>query len=154
MRSRDLLRHVLLLATLSATTGAYAHEPNPLPDETCRCWTGTSEGNDRVAMTVYLCREDKVVTGTFDWRGSQSGHSVRDLEGKVTRKGLKLHDVAMPVDEPNPPWRFCLIDEYDLDWGAHAELHGSYRSRACFDVAEIELLPTKRDVCDPEGGVS
>ena len=105
-------------------------------------------------MTVHLCREGSSVTGTFDWRGSESGHSVRDLQGKLTRKGLRLHDTAIPVNEPNAPWRFCLIDEYDLKWGAHGELRGRYRSRKCLDVATIELLPASEEACNPEGGVS
>jgi len=130
------------LATLLAP-GTETKETTPKP---CTEWTGTVSGNDpSVSFTGRLC-EDKSghVKGTLTWSSNLSGMNVREVAGAWSsdHASLTMHDVAIVESKPKPGWRFCLVDEYDLN-GDRSALNGSYHSEACHDTAHVTLSATK-----------
>src|SRR5687768_7955152 len=110
---------------------------DPLARGACGCFVGEAHGNDDVVMTVRLCRDRDGLEGLFHWDGSRSGTSVRALAGERTPGGVRLRDTTIRVDRPNPGWRFCPVDGYELRWTAAGGLSGTYRSAGCFDDATI-----------------
>ena len=78
-----------------------------------------------------------------EWESPRSGVSVRLVEGSwdSATGELTLRDVSIEVDEPNPGWRFCTIDHYDLTLtdATAGRLEGTYFSEACNDLATVEL---------------
>jgi hypothetical protein len=107
----------------------------------CACFSGASHGNDDVRTLLRLCRDGASVSGTFDWVGSRSGTNTRALSGSTTDGGVTLHDDAIVAQHPNPGWRFCTVDRYDLRWLPDGGLGGTFWSAAFADRATMELHP-------------
>ncbi len=114
---------------------ALLHEPG------CEIWSGTSTGNDpTVLLEVRLCLKDNRVHGQTQWSSTTSGWSLRKLEGERTDDGrYVLKDVEMTEERPEPGWRFCLIEEYELIPEGLDRLTGTYVSEACSDSAVLNL---------------
>jgi len=127
---------VTLLAVLAS---AVANPQRPEDGPRCSHWKGTVSGNDpSVRVTATLCEKGGHVTGMLAWNSDKSGTSTRRLDGTLDQGSLVLRDSAM-TGTPNPGWRFCLIDKYQLTGAGTDTLTGTYRSNRCNDVATIEL---------------
>ena len=140
---RALLLLTALAAVLLALPAHATVRPEPLePKPGCEKWHGQAGGNDpTVELDVQLCPVPKGVTGETQWSSLRSGWSVRAVEGSWSADGqtLALRDVGFNQSKPNPGWRFCLIDHYDLKRVGSDELDGKYRSDACNDSAWVKL---------------
>ncbi len=120
-----------------------AERPDPLPVANgCERWTGTATGgNDpSVLFDVVLCGDD-AVTGQVQWSSLVSGWNRRIVEGQwsADHSTLSLHDVSMADERPNPGWRFCTIDPYQLTAVSEGELSGWYAAPDCGDRADFSL---------------
>ncbi|MEQ1504193.1 MAG: hypothetical protein ABMB14_18265 [Myxococcota bacterium] len=133
----------------STAPAAPPPEP-PLPVGACACFEGTTHGNDDVTARLRLCHDLEGITGVFRWVGTRSGLSERALAGAPVSGGVQLRDLKLTIDRPNPGWRFCPVDRYDLQWTATGGLTGSFWSSACADRAELALDRATDDRC-PEG---
>jgi hypothetical protein len=144
-----MLFGALAVATIAGRARAAVDYPPELDGgDDCTLWRGTVSGNDAtVRMMFRLCPAGgDNVAGTAQWSSKVSGYNVRKLSGRWLDHGarLELHDEAVIEQHPEPGWRFCVIDRYDL--ARHAdELSGTYDSRACNDHAtvKVSLIPTE-----------
>jgi hypothetical protein len=128
-----------VVAVLAVLASAVANPQRPVEDERCSRWQGSVSGNDpSVHVTASLCEKDGHITGTLAWKSDKSGTSTRALDGMRSKDAVVLHDTAMS-GTPNPGWRFCLIDKYELTGAGSDTLSGTYQSKRCRDVATIEL---------------
>ncbi|MBS2015651.1 MAG: hypothetical protein JST00_22375 [Deltaproteobacteria bacterium] len=132
----------LAIVTLSTRASATAYPPELDGGADCTLWRGTVSGNDpTVRMMFRLCPAGgDDVAGTGQWSSKVSGYNVRRLSGRWLDRGarLELHDEAVVEEHPEPGWRFCTIDRYDLRRSGD-ELVGTYDSRACNDHATIKV---------------
>ncbi len=136
-----------------------AARPPPLEGRTgCELWVGTVSGNDpSVLVEALICEGiDGSVSGQLQWSSLTSGYSIRDISGQwsQSRDKLAMSDSRIVVNKPNPGWRFCTVDQYDLTLIAPTKLRGSYRSSACSDTAKVELdkkvVPAPVPTLEPE----
>lgn len=125
-----------------------ATRPPPLaPAPACELWEGTVSGNDpSVLVHARLCPAGDHVTGVLQWSSLRSGWNVRDIEGTWSpdHTALTLRDLRVTESRPQPGWRFCTVDRYDLRAVGLDVLTGSYVSRACDDHAQVELRRSQR----------
>lgn len=137
---------LLALAAIATSTDDPKPAPPkpapPKPAPVCAHWSGTVSGNDpSVAIAGTLCEDDQGrVTGTLSWSSERSGSNVRSVSGSwsADHGALTLHDGAIVESHPNPGWRFCVVDEYDLT-GSKDSLAGKYHSSGCNDHAAMTL---------------
>ncbi len=121
------------------------HRPPPLaPQPACELWRGAARGgNDpSVQAELLICPgAGGQVTGQTQWSSLLSGYNVRDTIGSWSndRRHLVLRDVRVREEHPQPNWRFCTIDHYDLVRMSPRRLEGSYDSAACRDHAALTL---------------
>ena len=117
--------------------------PDPLePGPGCDRWVGESGGNDpTVQLDLVLCPEGQSVQGQTQWSSLRSGWNLRVVEGSWSTDGktLSLRDVRIVKEKPNPGWRFCTIDLYELHKRGDSKLQGSYHSSSCHDDAWVRL---------------
>lgn len=130
----------LVVATAAS---ARAERPPPLPAQAgCELWIGDASGNDpTVRLNARLCPAgDGRVTGLMQWSSLRSGWNVREVDGAWTPGGARLvmRDVRITEERPNPGWRFCAVDRWELA-RVGDELRGEYRSQACSDHARVTL---------------
>ncbi len=132
----------VLVATHAAAPGTETNKPS----SPCTAWTGTVSGNDpSVSIAANLCEDGKGhVTGSLTWTSDRSGVNVRAVEGAWSSDHAKLSmaDVAITESRPNPGWRFCLVDSYELA-GSASSVAGTYHSSACSDEARVTLARAK-----------
>ena len=123
----------------------------------CTLWRGTVSGNDStVRMMFRLCPSGgDEVTGTGQWSSKVSGYNVRRLSGRWLDQGkrLELRDEAVIEQHPEPGWRFCTIDRYELTRSGN-ELTGTYDSRACDDHATVKVTLVGDPTTAPPAGPS
>ncbi len=132
------------MATLSPTLWASVAEARPplLPERAgCELWLGEAHGNDPgVRINLRLCpREGDALTGELQWSGQESGWNVRAVEGTRTGDQIRLRDVRIVEERPEPGWRFCTIERYELRAVGSDRLSGRYVSTSCNDQATLEL---------------
>ncbi len=139
----------LALLVVLASTAAHAQiqdtrRPPPLEKAPeCELWKGKVSGNDpSVEVEMRLCAAaGDEVTGVFQWSSLRSGWNRRALVGRWSdgRTKLALRDASILEERPQPGWRFCTVDDYDLTLTAPGALDGTYRSKACNDTAKVNL---------------
>ena len=157
-RARRPITFLFAGAILCVVGLAWADRPPPLPaEENCELWSGGASGNDpTVLVEVSLCpAENNEVSGRLQWSSLRSGWNVRRLEGRWSsgdRRQLTLSDSALLENRPEPGWRFCLIDSYDLQMVRPGRLEGTYASRQCDDNARIWL--ERREEAPPTAAAS
>ncbi len=152
----------LLLLALALTGEAETEHP-PLMShvDECERWVGTASGNDpTVRLQLRLCQEGDGVAGHVQWSSRRSGWNVRRVRGArrrhpggfLARRGgqVTLRDEALEVSRPNPGWRFCTIDRWQLREDGDS-LVGRYDSAGCDDHAEVRLRRMRADE-GPAGG--
>jgi MYXO-CTERM domain-containing protein len=139
------------VAFSSAPARAGVDRPPPLQGEAgCVTYSGQATGgNDAtVRLEVRLCRgTGDTLTGVTQWSSLVSGWSERRIGGRIDRDSpgrIVLEDLEFLEYKPEPDWRFCLIDEYDLKVEASA-LTGTYVSKDCNDTAALALELTSGD---------
>ncbi len=122
-----------------------AYPPELTPQPGCTLWRGMVSGkppehDPSVRVIVRLCPASGpgAVSGTLQWSSKLSGYNVRVVSGAWRDEHLELHDDAVTEEHPEPGWRFCAIDHYDLDRHGD-ELDGSYDSKACHDHSAVKL---------------
>lgn len=122
--------------------------PDPLEDvEGCERWVGKSAGNDpSVRLDVRLCPKGQGVTGHVQWSSLVSGWNVREVSGSWSADGntLTLKDMRITEQKPNPGYRFCTIDRYELSRQGPDALEGKYHSSECRDDATVSLTRAPR----------
>jgi hypothetical protein len=144
----------LAMAAAATTASAADHPPELDGGPDCTLWRGTVSGNDAtVRMMFRLCPGGgDTIAGTGQWSSKVSGYNVRKLSGRWLDQGarLELRDEAVIEQHPQPGWRFCKIDRYDLTRHGD-ELTGTYDSRACNDHAtvEVSLVPSNPSAAEP-----
>jgi hypothetical protein len=123
----------------------------PPKEPACQLWEGTAAGNDpSVTLRLTLCEGEAGLYGVVEWSSRSSGWNRRAIEGRRGAKGgLSLHDVRVLEEKPNPGWRFCVIDRYELDPAAPERLEGEYFSEKCRDAAAVKLALKKKAVPPP-----
>jgi hypothetical protein len=127
-----------VVALLAMLASAVTNPPHG-SEQRCSRWEGTVSGNDpSVKVAATLCEQDGKVTGTLQWTSDRSGTSTRALEGTRNGAAVVLRDTALS-GTPNPGWRFCRIDQYNLAGAGTDRLSGTYLSKPCHDRATIEL---------------
>ena len=150
MHERRPLAAVVLLA-LALPGAAWAQSPvqetrrRPPPLERapeCAIWKGTVSGNDpSVEIEMKLCPSGNAVSGMMQWSSLKSGWNRRAIEGRWSddKSALTLRDTSVVESRPEPGWRFCEVDSYDLKIVSPGNLEGTYRSVACNDNAKVKL---------------
>lgn len=154
---RILVVLVTLFGAFAASAGlahaqSFAHQRNrpPVlaPQPGCRTWRGTSSGNDpSTLIQIRLCpapgRQDGFFTGELVWSSDNSGWNRRQVSGTQSHDGLRLtlRDDRILEERPNPTWRFCTVDRYDLVVASDGSVSGSYDSAACTDHGVLNLQP-------------
>lgn len=108
----------------------------------CALWKGTVSGNDpsmEIAMT--LCPSGNAVSGIMQCSSLTSGWSRRAIEGRWSedKSALTLRDTSIVENRPEPGWRFCVVDQYDLKLVSPGDLEGTSRASACNDNATVKL---------------
>jgi hypothetical protein len=149
---KDLLHRLVLAAALAVgaagparaqTIQDQAPRPPPLPPEQgCELWRGTSSGNDpSVELEVRLCTSGPALTGVIQWSSTRSGWNRRSLAGEVIDGGTRvvMRDLAILEQRPQPGWRFCTVDRYELVRSPPDVLGGRYDSEACADHGRLDL---------------
>jgi hypothetical protein len=122
-------------------------------DGECRCWHGTSQGNDpSAAGLLYVCRRGARLTGTIRFDSARSGTNVREVSGTydtVEAGGmLQLHDDRIVKGEAAAGWRFCLVESYKMFVStATGVLDGNYVSAPCRDNGRLKMSPVSRMRC-------
>lgn len=142
----------LLAASLAVTSVASAQgfvqqrdprRPPPLAAAGgCELWVGDIHGNDPSAeITVQICSDGDVVTGTFLWSSLESGWDRRTFEGRwgADRATLAARDTAMLEVHPLNGWRLCTADRYDLRRVSPTRLEGTYESASCHDHGNLAM---------------
>jgi len=142
---------IIVIATLAASAAApaaaqtiqdQAPRPPPLPPEQgCELWRGTSSGNDpSVELEVRLCPTGTALTGVIQWSSTRSGWNRRSLAGEAQAGGSRIvmRDLAILEERPQPGWRFCTVDRYELARTGDV-LAGRYDSEACTDHGRLDL---------------
>jgi hypothetical protein len=154
-----------------------ATRPSPLPrsaaieEGECRCWHGSSQGNDPSATgLLYVCRRGERLTGTLRFESARSGTHAREVSGTYESVAaprlaeldlpaggppraeasarLRLRDDRIVHGQPAPGWRFCLVERYTLEVStATGELAGQYASAPCRDYGRLKMSPTSRLRC-------
>jgi MYXO-CTERM domain-containing protein len=149
-RERRLLSAVVLLVIVQSGA-AWAQSPvqetrrrppplEPAPE--CALWKGTVSGNDpSVEIEMKLCPSGNAVSGMMQWSSLKSGWNRRAIEGRWSedKSALTLRDTSVVESRPEPGWRFCVVDQYDLKVVSPGNLEGTYRSSACNDNAKVKL---------------
>ncbi len=106
-------------------------------------WVGNIAGNDpHVGAVFELKQTGTKVKGTFVWISDSSGNCKRKVEGTYDPKNrvCKLKDVGIISYHPNPDWKFCLIENYELSLNEGGkDMVGKYVSDQCHDNASIKL---------------
>jgi len=141
----------LVIATTALGASVAEARPPLLPERAgCELWLGEAHGNDPgVRINLRLCpREGGALTGELQWSGQESGWNVRAVEGTRTGDQIGLRDVRIVEERPEPGWRFCTIERYELRAVGSDRLSGRYVSTSCNDQATLEL----RRVEGPTGG--
>lgn len=110
-------------------------------DGACACFVGESIGNDRVDVTLALCRRGDGVGGRFEFVADHAGAGHRTIGGALVPGGLALRDLSRPSGDPERPWRFCKIRRYELWWTEAGGLRGTTRAPACADRSTVALDP-------------
>lgn len=146
---RHLASLPLALLVVLASTSALAQiqdvrRPPPLEKAPeCELWKGKVSGNDpSVEVEMRLCAAaGDEVNGVFQWSSLRSGWNRRALVGRWSegRTKLALRDASILEERPQPGWRFCTVDDYDLALTGPGALDGTYRSKACNDTAKVTL---------------
>jgi hypothetical protein len=140
---RRLLALLLALPALAkAQSAREASRPAPLAEEPgCERWVGTAAGNDpSVEIQLVLCDEGGALSGKLQWSSLQSGWNLRRLAGTREADGrVHLRDLAVIEERPEPGWRFCAVDAYELAPSGDEGLVGAYVSAACDDRAALTL---------------
>lgn len=128
----------VLLLLLPAT--ALARPPLLPAQQGCELWLGQAHGNDpSVRVNLRLCpTEGGGLSGELQWSSLESGHNVRAVVGSRQGDKLILRDERIVEEHPEPGWRFCTIERYELTRSG-SRLTGTYHSRACNDEATVEL---------------
>jgi len=128
---------------MTATLSASVAEARPplLPERAgCELWLGEAHGNDGVRINLRLCPgEGGSLTGELQWSGEESGWNVRAVEGTRAGAQIRLRDVRIVEERPEPGWRFCTIERYELRAVGSNRLSGRYVSTSCNDHATVEL---------------
>lgn len=129
------------------------------PTVSCDVWRGTSAGNDPTQeVEMRLCETSAgslEVRGEIQYSSLNSGWTRRSFVGARTpdRAHLTLRELVMLDDRPNPNWRFCLVDRYDLTPVGADAMTGEYVSRACSDHGRMSMRlfarSTSPDVTPP-----
>lgn len=115
------------------------------PTELCEVWRGTNSGNDpSQEVELRLCVDSPgspTVRGESQYSSLNSGWTRRAFTGTRSADGrsLTLRENRMLEDRPNPGWRFCLIDEYNLTLVEPDRITGGYFSQACDDRGRMTL---------------
>jgi hypothetical protein len=127
--------------------------PPPLraPPE-CQLFRGSARGNDPTQLVeMVLCVDGSAARGTFQTSSLRSGWSKRSFVGAVIepRARLSLRETAFIDDRPNPRWRFCLIDRYDLRFTTATHVESDYHSSACRDDGHISMDLVEADAGAP-----
>ena len=130
-------------AAFAQTIQEQAARPPPLPPEPgCDLWRGVVSGNDpSVLVELRLCSAGERVQGVLQWSSTLSGWNRRSLEGSwdAGHARLTMRDLAILEERPQPGWRFCSVDHYDLAQSTPGTLGGTYDSAACSDHATMSL---------------
>lgn len=148
---------LIFASVLLIASSVWAVRPPPLPlEEGCELWRGAVSGNDpTVQVEASLCPgEGNAVTGRLQWSSLKSGWNVRRLEGRwqsERRQKLSLRDTAIVEERPEPGWRFCRVDQYDLEVIRPNRMEGRYVSRPCDDTATIWLERQEAPSSDTSG---
>ena len=134
-----MIPRVLALVLLAVA----AHVVPLKPQKDCELWVGSASGNDpSVRVELQLCpRGDGGLAGELQWSSSKSGWNRRAVSGgyrNESKSAITLKDERFIENQPNWPWRFCLIDEYRLTRTGQT-LSGEYDSAACRDHATLSL---------------
>lgn len=132
----------LLIMTATLSTSVAEARPPLLPERAgCELWLGEAHGNDPgVRINLRLCPgEGASLTGELQWSGEESGWNVRAVEGTRTGDQIRLRDVRIVEERPEPGWRFCTIERYELRAVGSDRLSGRYVSTSCDDQATVEL---------------
>lgn len=137
---RALSIGLFALAIVPAAAKAAEHPPVLDDQDGCQRWIGGASGNDpSVRIVLRLCpKEGGGVGGQSQWSSLESGWNVRVVDGAWDGDRLTLRDVRIAEERPNPGWRFCTIDRWDLRRSGD-RLNGSYTSTACDDHARVSL---------------
>jgi hypothetical protein len=115
----------------------------------CHCYKGEMWGNDNdVSTRLELCQTGGDFSGTLSWSSPRSGRSVRRVSGRGRGTLVELHDDMLTVNEPIPPWTFCLINQYTLRLLPKGGLAGNYWSSLCQDRAEVQLNAADDEECE------
>lgn len=143
------LRTGIIVAVLAWPGIAVALEhPPPLPEEAgCERWLGGARANDpSVRLNLILCNRDGVASGHVQWSSLESGWNVREITGTITDAKVVLRDIRIVEEKPQPGWRFCTIDRWELTRNGN-RLEGTYDSAACTDHATVwfELMLDKAE---------
>jgi MYXO-CTERM domain-containing protein len=153
LASASGLTAALLTATPYITSPALAGVDRPPPlqgEDGCVTYSGQATGgNDAtVRLELRLCRgPGDTLTGVTQWSSLVSGWSERRISGSLDRQvpgQLVLKDEEFLESRPEPGWRFCLIDTYELTVDGKS-LSGSYVAEDCHDTAKLALDVTSGD---------
>jgi hypothetical protein len=126
--------------------------PKPLePADGCERFIGTATGNSSMRVVLRLCPTANGLRGEAQCSSLQSGWSVREVRGTRSGSAIRLVDVRLVEERPNPGWRFCTIDRWELERRGD-RLDGTYRSEACTDTATVRLR--RMEDADTQGETS
>jgi hypothetical protein len=119
-------------------------------------WRGTNSGNDpSQEVELRLCVDSPgspTVRGESQYSSLNSGWTRRAFTGTRSADGrnLTLRETRMLEDRPNPGWRFCLIDEYNITLVEPDRITGGYFSQACDDRGRMTLRLHARTTSAPD----
>ncbi len=143
----------LVATALGSAKPALAGVDRPPPlqgEDGCVTYSGQATGgNDStVRLELRLCRgSGDTLTGVTQWSSLVSGWSERRISGSIDPEApghVLLKDEEFLESRPEPGWRFCLIDTYELTVDGKS-LSGSYVAEDCHDTAKLALDVTSGD---------
>ncbi len=138
-----VLIYALFFFAAEAQTARRLQHPALMSDKAgCTSWVGHLEGsNDPEArIQLQLCPNGEAITGKMQWSSLVSGWSVRSIEGSwnTSHTELRLRDIELLEDRPEPGWTFCTVDAYRLSISGET-MTGTYVSESCNDRATLHL---------------
>jgi hypothetical protein len=129
---------IIVAVVMWPSLAAALEHPPPLPEEAgCERWLGGAKANDpSIRLNLILCNRNGVASGHVQWSSLESGWNVREITGTITDTQVVLRDVRIVEEKPQPGWRFCTIDRWELTRNGN-RLEGTYDSAACNDHATV-----------------
>jgi len=132
---------IVILEVTEADRSA-SQNPGPLPPlPGCTRWTGTATGNSTNELYFRLCIRGDRVEGMSQWISQRAGWSRRSLTGtwEASTKRMTVKEKAFAAQQARTGWKFCLVENMQLERVSPKQISGTFRSQQCNDQGKIEL---------------